>query len=253
MLAFGDALHSALEVLMHRNLEKRISVDEAIGVFETKLSERFDKIPQWMILGHFAVDDNGKEKWIPPPDRAEMSQQAYRIMTDLLAAPELRRATVLMNELKLKDKIDRLDDRAVQFSGFVDLIFSAPAPRGKKTLLYICDYKSCSWGWPNEKKRDKDVLSQLFLYKHFVCKALGLDPSDVRTVFILMKKRPGKGQSSIEFFPVSAGPKSMEEAIELLQKSVTGMSCHELTKNRDACVNHWEVCPYKGTDLCTSS
>lgn len=257
-LAFGSALHKAAESLMDRTEEKRTSIDESIGIFEAELSKRFGEMPQWQVLGHYELDeDTGKETWIDPPDRAAMSGEAHRIMTDLSTAPELKGCEPLVSELKIEETIDRSDGVQMRFTGYIDFIFKAPAKRGKKTILYICDFKTCTWGWPNEKKRDDEVHSQLFLYKHFVCKKLEINPADVRTVFILLKRRPRVNkdktvESSVEFFQPSSGPVSVTRAVEMLQKAITGMNMESLTKNRDECVNRWEVCPYMGTDWCTS-
>lgn len=249
-LAFGSALHKAAEVLLHSELERRLSPDESMYVFEGELSKRMAEMPQWQVLGHISVGDDGKETVVPPPDRAAMSTAAWRIMHDLREAPELRRAIVLTSELKLKEPIDRSDGLSRNFSGYIDFIYSGPAPRGKKTLLYICDFKTCQWGWDVKKRRDEELQSQLFLYKHFICKKLDLDPADVRCTFILLKRKPKADASSVEFFTISAGPKPVSKAVDMLQRAVTGMAMSDLTKDRDQCVNRWEVCPYKGTDLC---
>jgi hypothetical protein len=79
----------------------------------------------------------------------------------------------------------------MKFKGFIDMVIKTKDKRGN-TILYICDFKTCSWGWPVEKKQDRNLQYQILLYKHFLCKKFDLDPKFVRTAFVLLKRKPGK-------------------------------------------------------------
>ena len=106
-----------------------------------------------------------------------------------------------------------------------------------------------------EKKQDKLVHAQIMLYKHFFCKKHNIDPKNVRVAFLLMKRKPKKGEQPFEWFPISAGPVSVQRALDELNSDVTRMreciSTGVLGKNGEECVNKFgDTCPYFKTEHC---
>jgi hypothetical protein len=90
---------------------------------------------------------------------------------------------------------------------------------------------------------------------------MGADPRNVSVAFILLKKDPrGEGESTVEVRKLSAGPKATEQALEYMQRSITGMHTYSYERNLDACERVWidrktkqerrAQCPFLDTDLC---
>lgn len=180
---------------------------------------------------------------------------AVKIFKDLETCPELKGAEVVHNEYPLFEKIDRDDSIDMKFKGFIDIVLKTKAKNGD-TVLYVADFKTCSWGWDQETRQDRWKQYQLFLYKYYLCKKFDLDPKFVRTAFILLKKRPPKGASAVEFFPVSAGPVSVQRAIDALHTNLTEMKSRiesgDFVKDRDQCTDKYgNTCPHYKTDRCT--
>jgi len=236
---FGTAIHEALE--KHYTRKTPLTVEQAAQLFK----DTFSKL----------TTEHGKK--YPKP----LSVKEY---IDLLAAgevillrfgecEELKGAEVAHNEFKLFEDI-ALDGVEMKFKGFIDVVIKSKDKRGK-TILYVCDFKTCSWGWDRETRENQWKHFQLFLYKHFLCKKFDIDPKQVRTAFVLLKKRPPKGSSPIEFFPVSAGPVSVQRALDALSGNIAEMIQREkdssFIKNRACCSDRYgNVCPYFDTDIC---
>lgn len=187
-------------------------------------------------------------------DVEEFIAAGIRIIDHLDDLKELAEAEVFFNEFPLYEPIERTDDVKMMFKGYVDLVIKTKSKRGKD-IIYICDFKTCSWGWDLKKKQDPKVHAQLMLYKHFFCKRFDLDPESVRTAFILLKRRPKKGDIPLEFLPISAGPVSVQRSLNVLNETVTEMTERQkdgsFVKNRKACKNAFgDVCPHLGTPNC---
>ena len=186
-------------------------------------------------------------------DLEQLMRAGNDVIRYIRSIPELQDVQFVYNEYPLFEVIDREDDVQMKFKGYIDLVLSGKDKRGK-TILWICDFKTCSWGWDRETREDRWKQFQLFLYKYFFCKKFDLDPRQVRTAFILLKKRPPKG-GSVEFFPVSAGPVSVQRALDTLGSNITEMIEREksgtLLKDRTQCKNKFgEVCPFFNTLNC---
>ena len=234
---FGGAVHFAIECMKRR--KHTISLEHSHKIFEKKLRLRYKE---------------NSSKYDAPADLEEFVKAGHNILEHLHECKELTDAEVLYNEYRLFDDIDRTDDVKIKFKGFIDIVIKTKDARGN-SILYVCDFKTCSWGWPKEKREDKNLHFQILLYKHFLCKKFNLDPKMVRTAFILLKKKPGKNAPVIEFFPISAGPVSVQRALDALNSDITKMSMHEkdgdFQKNRESCKDKYgRTCPYFGSEYC---
>lgn len=237
---FGTCVHGAIE--KYRTRKDAIPLQAACELFENSFREVFAK-----------NKTKYKEK-DQEVDLEQMVQSGIRILQHLDSCDELRQAEVLHNEHKLFLPIDRSDHLQVKFKGYIDMVVRSKDKRGN-TIIYILDFKTCSWGWSGEKRRDNELAAQLFLYKHFFCKKFNLDPKDVRTAFVLLKKRPPANVSPVEFFPVSAGPVAVQRALDSLSSDLTDMDTRlregTILKNRNVCKNEYgEICPYFNTERC---
>lgn len=256
---FGKALHQAIEVFHCRKPDPGIDLEIAVFLFKKKF--------EWLFWNHVPVYQEKElvRLWTPVEDgglRPEQFLEAgERILRRFDECDELREAQVLFNEYRLEEPISRTDGLEIKFKGYIDLVIRTKDRRGK-TVLYICDFKTASWGWTNEKKMDKELHFQILLYKHFFCKKHQLDPKQVRTAFILLlrsprpeKKGSSKLQCPVEFMPISAGPVSVQRALEELNSDITRLKQRyhsgTLDKNHKNCVDEWhERCPYLGTKHC---
>lgn len=237
---FGTAVHEALEVYLTR--KDPITVDEAVTKFKVTLNQLYDK------------NSANYEKPIPEKDFLGLIDSGERIIRAIKDVPEFKDAEVVHNEYPLFESIGRDDGIDIKFKGFIDLVIKTKAKNGD-TVLYVCDFKTCSWGWGRDTREDKWKHFQIFLYKYYLCKKFDIDPKYVRTAFVLLKKRPPKGTDPVEFFPVSAGPVSVQRALNVLNENLTEMKSriekNDFVKNRDMCIDKFgNTCPFKGTSHC---
>lgn len=240
---FGKAVHAGMEVLYDRDSpgDAAKATAHALGLYDQALSE--------LSLSH-------------PSDVEEATRIRDfipRFYADCLVSPELQGIRSLVSELRLMQPIERTDGLALMFKGFIDITFIKRLKR--KTVIYIADFKTCSWGWPASKFQDLEVISQLLLYKHFFCKTMGADPRNVSVAFILLKKDPRtKDELTVDVRKLSAGPKATEQALEYMQRSISGMHSYAYERNLDACERVWidrrtkqerrAQCPFLDTDHC---
>jgi hypothetical protein len=220
-----------------------VTLDEAVLIFKMKMSDLYK--------------ENGTkyEKPISAKEVQDLITAGERILTNLDKCGELKNAEVVHNEYPLFEDIHREDGLSIKFKGFIDLVIKTKAKNGD-TVLYVCDFKTCSWGWDTDTRSDRWKHYQIFLYKYFLCKKFDLDPKYVRTAFVLLKKRPPKGTEPVEFFPVSAGPVSVQRAIDMLNTNLTEMKSRietgEFVKERSSCQDKYgNTCPFYKTDHCT--
>lgn len=236
-MSFGTAIHTTLEKLKSKTKDKRPSLEKAKSIFVRAL------VKEHMTLKKIA----NMKKY----NLRDYVSAGFNILSKIDDCKEIKDGTVIWNEFELFEDIERTDDIKIKFKGFIDIAIKITPSRGKN-LLFICDFKTCSWGWNYEKKNDIMVQAQLILYKHFVCKKFDLDPKNVRTAFILLKKKPKSPDDTIEFYQFSTGPKTMEKAVEMLQQDITKMFSGSYEKNRNFCKSKYgDVCPYFQTPDCT--
>ncbi len=238
---FGTAVHSGIEALLCRDVSKRVPLAEAKDRVRAGFRE--------MVEGHFrAYDERERLQFgteasgYTEPDLLLveiMADAGVRIIEDLSKLPEVVSAQVVWNERKVTQPMERTDGFPILFNGALDMAVIVESKRGQKKYLWIVDFKTCGWGWDGKKRRDPHILAQLLLYKHFICKELSMDPKVVHTAFVLLKKRPPKGQSAAEWFPISSGPKAVSNAIDELQSDITAMreavACGDVFAETESC------------------
>ena len=240
---FGKATHAGMEVLYDRESPGDVtrSSEHALGMYDAALLDYPNMHPS-------DFEESRRIRDVLP-----------RFYADCLRCSELQGIRSLVSELKLMQPIARTDGLALHFKGFIDITFIKRLKR--KTVIYIADFKTCSWGWPAAKFQDIEIISQLLLYKHFFCKMMGADPRNVSTAFILLKKDPRtEDELTVDVRKVSAGPKATERALEYLQRTITEMHSYAYSKNLDACERIWvdrktgeerrARCPFLNTDDC---
>ena len=215
---FGTALHEACERKM-----LDVGIDE-VQIFKDKFAEELTKLPQ---------DYQKSEKLIK-----EMYDQGV-----VLAGLVLDSLKQYFGSFKVvsaeEELLQVIPNSQFQFKGYVDLIIQTDD--GK---YHILDYKTCSWGWDLEKKSDPMTNYQLTLYKHFFGNIKGIDPKDIETHFVLLKRTAKKNQ--VEVFRVTSGPKKVQNALKILDTAVHNIEKSNFPKNRLNC----KYCEFYETEDC---
>lgn len=233
---FGTAIHRALEVYKHP--KKNIDLKYCKIIFKKKF------------LKLYFEHNLNYEDPISPSDVMKFIMSGFVILNNLHNCKEFEDSKVMFVEQELYEDIERLDDIKIKFKGFVDVGLVKKTKR-KKTVLYICDYKTASWGWGQDKKRDELLKAQLRLYKHFVAKKYGLSYDSVRTAFIILKKKPNNPKLSAEWWEFSSGEKTTLRAVSDMQKAITIMNSGKYQKNLNNCIDKYgKKCVYLGTPHC---
>jgi hypothetical protein len=221
---FGTALHSVCEFGVAGVLDKEDFGEHFNVIFENELEALPPKVER-------------REKLIE-----QMRHQAEPIYTKVLG--ELKRMfpeyEVHQAEEKLFEPITEFTADTCEFKGFIDLVIKTPD--GK---YHIIDWKTCSWGWDQQKKSDRMTTYQLTLYKKFWCQKHNIDPSMVETYFGLLK-RTAKDKN-VEIFRVTSGPRKTQNATDFLIKAVTAIHRGIKIKNRMSC----RYCEFNKTENCS--
>mgnify|MGYP002527862756 CR=1 FL=1 len=126
-----------------------------------------------------------------------------------------------------------------KYKGYIDLVLKTND--GK---YHIIDWKSCSWGWNRDKKRDRLITYQLTLYKLFFAQKHNIDPKNIKTYFGLLKRTAKENQ--IEIFEVSSGVQKTKNALNLMQTAVYNITNERFIKNKLSC----KYCPFDNTKHC---
>jgi len=131
------------------------------------------------------------------------------------------------------------------FKGFIDGVIKAEGARGK-SVVWLIDWKTTSWGWNRYKREDEMIKAQLVLYKNYWTKKVDVNPKDVRCGFVLLK-RTAKPTQHCELIPVSVGDVTSKKSLKIVNNMVVSVKRGIALKNRSSCT----YCVYKDTEHCT--
>ena len=152
-------------------------------------------------------------------------------------------------EVELQEIFKKKTNR--YFKGFLDCVLECEKVdrRFKEPTMeqqyWIIDWKTTSWGWTGEKKRDPIKQMQLVLYKHFWCETNNIPIDKVRCAWVLLKRTAKPGEH-IELVPVSVGEKAIEKALETAYRMLGSVEKQIFVKNRNSC----KYCPSSMTEHC---
>ena len=217
--AFGSAIHSVCEKKL---LQEEVSENYFIEELEKNISELDGEVNTKLVNDMVTQGKN----IIPEIDDA---------LSDYFDEYE-----VLAVEMPLMEHIT--DEEDYKFKGFIDAVVATPD--GK---VHIFDWKTCSWGWDSRKKSDKMVTYQLTLYKHYFCQKMNVDPKDVETHFVLLKRTAKKNH--VEFFRVTSGPTKTANALKLLKTALYNIQKKRYIKNKLSCTSGYG-CKFYRTEHC---
>lgn len=121
---------------------------------------------------------------------------------------------VVWTERELFEQITEIDsENEYNLKGFVDLVI-----RTKDGKLHIIDWKTTTRGWHIDKQRDPLTTYQLSVYKHFLCKKENLNPKNVETYFIFLKRHDVPKR--VEILRMSSGERKKKNMFEMIEKVV---------------------------------
>jgi CRISPR/Cas system-associated exonuclease Cas4 (RecB family) len=143
-------------------------------------------------------------------------------------------------EYPLMESIEHHDH---MFKGFIDGIVKAKNKKGEE-VVWIIDWKSCSYFWPMAKRTDPKKTMQLAFYKYFYSKKFNLPLNKVKCGFVLLRRSKKKG--NCELVTVSVGDKAVEKAMGTIDNMLGYIQKKMFPKNRESC----KYCPYAGTEHC---
>ena len=170
-----------------------------------------------------------------------MEEQGLRICE--LVLPEVKKHfgefEILSVEESLLEEITEFDSFGKKFKGFIDLVIQTPDKK-----IHIIDWKTCSWGWNFKRRTDPMTTYQLTYYKNFYAKKHNIDPANIETYFILLKRTAKK--DIVEVIRVTSGPKKTNNSLNLLQKAVININKGNSIKNRLSC----RYCQFYNTEHC---
>lgn len=145
-----------------------------------------------------------------------------------------------------------------KFKGFIDTIIRMiedhTTPDGdllEAGTICIIDQKTCGWGWQQKKKNDAWIQAQLILYKHFYSVETGILYDNIKTFFMLLKRKPGK-QHPVEIFQVKFTSRRIINLLKKMEKALVNISkgfappLGKSSYGQDACF----FCPFKQTKFC---
>ena len=167
----------------------------------------------------------------------DMRSQGVKLAPQII--PSLKEHFGKFEVVSVEEKLyEPIVDQDYNFKGFIDVVIK------KNDMYHIIDWKSCSWGWKQDKKRDQLVTYQLTLYKAFFAKKHNIDPKKIKTHFGLLKRTAKTNQ--IEIFEVSSGLKKTENALNLINRALYNINNKRFIKNKLSC----KYCPFDGTQHC---
>lgn len=165
---FGGLLHDAIEqyLLGQAPLDAKVTGDKVIEVLKT--IEGFKEDPQ---------------AW------ADAVGPIFEELPGFLAA-NFQNMKVNSAEFELQEIFEKKPNR--YFKGFIDCVIEADKIDKRKKVpeverqYWIIDWKTTSWGWTGDKKRDPIKQMQLVFYKHFWARRHNIPLEQVRCAWVLL-------------------------------------------------------------------
>ena len=239
----------------HRHRLKYIDKIDLDGPSEhTEFGQVIHKINQSYIQTKTMVDFDLAKVWLTEafdklPNKASLKEKDWHdtmepILTELISFLDTTFPSweFVDAEAELFEPIDGSEKK---FKGYIDAIIRTPKKNGSGWTYHILDWKTCAWGWQQSKKTDPKKTLQLVYYKIFWAAKHSIPLKDIKTGFILLKRTTKKERC--EYVPVTAGPKTIEDAMSQLYTFLGSIKKNLSSKNRDSCT----YCVYKKTPHCT--
>jgi len=219
--AFGTAIHTALESFKEKEPSQLYDIFCKNFLNAIKSIEEEDKINKEQI-SEFLLQAK------PICDQALSSIESYFGKFEIVSIEE-----------ELLERIPEFDAHGRNFKGYIDLVIKT---EDKK--YHIIDWKTCSWGWPSNKKSDPLVNYQLSYYKNYFSKKHNIEKDNIETYFVLLKRTPKK--DNVEVVRITSGDKKIKNSLKLLENAVINIEKKFYPKNRLSC----KYCKFHKTEKC---
>lgn len=231
----GPSVHTEFGGIIHDALEQYLANGQDLNVEATKekITEAFKLIP-----GLEMNQEELERDWLSSVG------PMFEAFPGFLEK-QFKNFTFVDAEFALMENLVKKKDRF--FKGFVDCILKAEDSKGEE-VYWILDYKTTSWGWDGNKKRDPFKQMQLLLYKHFWGEKNNIPMDKIKCGWILLKRDVSRGDNQrIEFVPFASPQDAIEKALGQLYAMINSIEKGIFTKNRYAC----RFCPFANTEHCT--
>jgi hypothetical protein len=217
---YGQVIHDALEhFLQHRQMPSNEDLRK-------QLTEMFAKLP----------------------NAGELKESDWHDTIN----PVLSEVPAFMEETFGKDwqyvaaeypLMESIENHEQMFKGFIDGVIKAPNKKGEE-VVWIIDWKTCSYFWPLAKRIDPKKTMQLAFYKYFYSRKFNIPLKNVKCGFVLLRR--SKKTGNCELVTVSVGDKAVEKALGTIDSMFGYINKKMFPKNRESC----KFCPYQGTEHC---
>ena len=209
--AFGTAIHKVCEIIIPG------STEDPLKIFEEEFKRELE-----------ALKESGYEA--DQKLASEMLTQAVPICEQVL--PKIRshfgNFEVVSVEEQLLEPITEFESYGKNFKGFIDMVIKTPDDK-----YHIIDWKSCSWGWSRDKRSDPMTSYQLTYYKNYFSKKHKIDPKNIETYFVLLKRTAKK--ENTEVVRITSAAKKTQNSLKVLQNAVINIERKNYIKNRLNC------------------
>lgn len=139
--------------------------------------------------------------------------------------------------------LETVDGHSHMFKGFIDGVIKTKNKKGEE-IVYVLDWKTCSYFWPVSKRTDPKKTMQLTFYKYFYSRKFNLPLNRVKCGFVLLRR--SKKAGNCELVTVSVGDKAVEKALGTIDNMLGYIQKKMFPKDRGSC----RFCPYSGTEHC---
>jgi len=180
--------------------------------------------------------------------KSELKEKDFNKIEELLVD-----AHNIFDNFELKVDFDNIEDIKVEeklfgrikdywnFSGRLDLMLKA---KGKEKYKII-DIKTTKRSWDISKLNNVATISQLVLYKSFVCAMKNIPTRDVSVAFLFLKKKSTK---PVDLHTIGSGPKTIEKCTNNMNNSIKLIESGKFFKSHDKRVCKW--CEFDNTEFC---
>lgn len=215
-----ETIYTKFGTLMGRAIEdkKKNLHEDAWKEFENKLCEWIDANPHIIREGK-APELIDKDEWI------EAGRKIYNEVFVFLDK-EFPGYQVLEFEFPIYEDVP---EHHLKFKGYVDFIIK------HEDKIWILDFKTTKKMWDAETLSDTEKLYQVTLYKKFFCDMFEIDPKDVETAYLLLKRAPWKDEPIIEIVKTTSGKVKMNNCIEWLKEQSEGIQAGIRVKKTNTC------------------
>ena len=221
--AFGTAVHAVCEEFIPDNNQEPMTVFERVFLSELKSLKN-----EGHVINRELV--------------SEMRSQARPICEQLLPAVKdyFKEFEIISVEEPLLEDMNDINSYGRKFKGFIDMVIKT-----EDGVYHIIDWKTCSWGWSQNKKSSPITNYQLTYYKNYFSKKHNIDPKNIETYFVLLKRTAKK--NNVEILRTTSGSKKTLNSLKVLQNAVINIERGVKIKNRLNC----KYCKFHNTEHCT--